>query len=85
MKDKAQWFLIARLSAMEILDTMVALNILSPDDKWATWNDLKANYSDVLLPTGAKLFRDRDGNMGIYGYAYDGSDVEMYLKFKLEV
>jgi hypothetical protein len=47
------------------------------------WQDLKELHS-VLLVTGAKLFRDREGNIGVGAYAWNHSDIAPYMQYQLK-
>lgn len=84
--DKVQnprYFYITRMAALELL-RMVEQRQYEHGMVVGMWWSLKTGVS-ILLPTGAKLFRDNDGNMGIYGYAWDNSDIDPYRQYELRL
>ncbi len=76
------WFKTTRLGALELIRGEVVPNNPNFGGECAVWQALKDGVS-FLLATGAKLHRDRDGDIVIYGYAWDFHDVSDYRKYQI--
>jgi hypothetical protein len=84
LEQKRDFFYVTRYGALNILRKLEQLGWINQNGVWNLWDDLKCGQS-VLLPTGAKLFRDMSGNLGVYGYAFDQRDIDIYRQYQLEV
>ena len=78
-------FFITRYGAVAILRQLELRGWINHNGVLNCWFNLKELRDPVLLPTGAKMFRDREGNIGVYGYAFDYADIEPYRIYQLEV
>lgn len=72
---------ISRRACLLLLDELFNRGMIR--DVKIGWYQLKVFGNSLLLPTGAKLFRDSEGRIGIYGYAFDMSDLKPYRKYSL--
>ena len=75
------FFYITRRGAVAILRQ---LQLIDEDEVKNLWINLKSQWDSILLPTGAKLFRDREGNIGVYSYAWDRSDITPYRVYEIQ-
>ncbi len=77
-------FLITRRGAFAILRELEQRGWLNHNGVKASWLGLKEQLDPILLPTGAKMFRTRSGDIGIYGYAHDYADIAPYREYQLQ-
>lgn len=78
------FFYISRRGAVAILWELFNRGWINQNGVRNIWEDMKQGIGDVTLPTGAKMFRDKLGNIGVYSYAYDMSDIKPYRKYALK-
>lgn len=76
-------FWITRRGAVTILKGLLDRGWINMNGLLQIWQDLKWGDS-CLLPTGAKMFRNKQGYIGIYGYSQDKSDIAPYYIYKME-
>jgi hypothetical protein len=67
-----------------ILNQLVQRGWINENGVKNLWQDMKQFNQSVLLPSGAKMFRDKDGNIGVYGYSWDRSDLNPYTQYQLK-
>lgn len=83
VEELPSYIYITRYGALAILNELVQRRWIDQGAVKNLWQDLKELHS-VLLVTGAKLFRDREGNIGVGAYAWNHSDIAPYMQYQLK-